>query len=104
MRSSTAFGCGGNYQLIISAFIMAVTREKKAEVLSKLKDIFGRVSNAVFVNFHGLTVGDASEMRRSLHGEKVTYYVAKKTLLKRALEEAGLSGDIPELEGEIAVA
>ena len=83
---------------------MAVTREKKAEVLSKLKDIFSRVSTAVFVNFHGLTVGDTSEMRRTLHGEKVTYYVAKKTLLKKALDEAGLTGDIPALDGEIAVA
>jgi large subunit ribosomal protein L10 len=83
---------------------MAVTREKKAEALSKLKDILGRVSNAVFVNFHGLTVGDTSEMRRTLHGEKVSYFVAKKTLIKKALDEAGIPGDVPSLDGEVAVA
>lgn len=83
---------------------MALTREKKGEVLSKLKDIFGKVSNAVFVNFHGLTVGKTSELRRGLHGEKVTLYVAKKTLLERALSEAGLSGTMPALDGEIAIA
>lgn len=82
---------------------MAVTREKKVEVLSKLKDIFSRVSTAVFVNFHGLSVGDTSEMRRTLHGEQVSYYVAKKTLIKRALDEAGLPGEVPSLDGEVAI-
>lgn len=83
---------------------MAVTRQQKEETLAKLKDIFTRASNAVFVNFHGLTVGDTSEMRRTLHGDKVSYFVAKKTLLKKALDEAGLSGDVPSLDGEVAVA
>ncbi|MBP9771365.1 MAG: 50S ribosomal protein L10 [Candidatus Pacebacteria bacterium] len=83
---------------------MALTREKKGEVLKKLKDIFGKVSNAVFVNFHGLTVGKTSELRRSLHGEQVTLYVAKKTLLERALSEAGIEGTMPALDGEIAIA
>jgi large subunit ribosomal protein L10 len=83
---------------------MAVTREKKAEVLSKLKDIFGKVSNVVFVNFHGLTVGDTSAMRRALHDDKVGLFVAKKTLITKAMQEAGLSGDAPELPGEIAIA
>jgi large subunit ribosomal protein L10 len=83
---------------------MAVTREKKAETLSKLKDIFGRVSNAVFVNFHGLTVGDTSTMRKALHDDKVGFFVAKKTLISKAASEAGLSGELPDLPGEIAIA
>jgi large subunit ribosomal protein L10 len=43
-------------------------------------------------------------MRKSLKGEGVGYYVAKKTLLKRVLAEKGYQGDLPALDGEIAIA
>src|SRR5688572_14314031 len=83
---------------------MALTREKKSEILSEFKDIFSRVSNAVFVSFKGLTVGEATELRRALKKEGVSYKVAKKTILDRALKDAPLSGDVPALDGEIAFA
>ena len=83
---------------------MALTKEKKGEILNKLKDIFSNAESAVFVKFRGLPVADTSEMRNALREEGVGYFVAKKTLIKRTLAEAGIEGDLPELEGEIAVA
>jgi large subunit ribosomal protein L10 len=43
-------------------------------------------------------------MRRTLKGDGVGYYVAKKTLIARALKDAGYKGTVPELPGEVAIA
>ena len=83
---------------------MALTKEKKGEILIKLKDIFSNAESAVFVKFNGLSVLDTSEMRDALRAESVGYIVAKKTLIKRVLKDAGIEGELPVLEGEIAVA
>ena len=81
---------------------MAITKEKKKEVLDKIKDITSRDS-VVFVNFHGLPVTETVDMRSKLRGSGVSYYVAKKTLIKKAFDESGIKGDLPELEGELAL-
>ncbi|MDP7159359.1 MAG: 50S ribosomal protein L10 [Candidatus Pacebacteria bacterium] len=83
---------------------MALTKDKKGEILKKLNDIFGNSESAVFVSFKGLKVADTAEMRDALRAEDVGYFVAKKTLIKRVLSEAGLKGEMPELLGETAVA
>jgi large subunit ribosomal protein L10 len=57
----------------------------------------------VFVNFNGMTVADTTAMRETLKAEGVQYFVAKKTLMKRAFADA-FEGDMPALEGEIAIA
>jgi large subunit ribosomal protein L10 len=56
------------------------------------------------VKFSSLTVKDANALRRALRAEGITYKVGKKTLLKRVLSDLGITGDLPVLEGEIAVA
>jgi large subunit ribosomal protein L10 len=83
---------------------MAITKAKKEDVLTKVKDALADAVSVVFVNFKGLSVADTSEMRKSLKGEGVGYYVAKKTLVKRALNEAGYEGNLPEMAGELAIA
>lgn len=83
---------------------MALTKEKKGEILNKLKDIFSNSESAVFVKFNGLSVLDTGDMRNALREEGVGYLVAKKTLIKRTLAEAGIEGELPDLPGEIAVA
>lgn len=83
---------------------MAITKAKKQDVIAKVAEALSGASSVVFVHFKGLSVGDTSAMRRSLTGEGIGYYVAKKTLLKRALTTAGYQGEIPTLPGEIALA
>ena len=83
---------------------MAINKEKKGEILKKLSDAFGSAKSLVFVNFHGLNVSGTTEMRRALRGAEVNYFVAKKSLVKRALGESKFEGDIPELPGELAIA
>lgn len=83
---------------------MAISKAKKGEVIEKLQKAFKSAKSLVFVNFHGLKVSDATEMRRALKSEGVSYTVAKKTLTTRALEGEKFSGILPSLDGELAVA
>ena len=83
---------------------MAITKDKKQEVIAKVADSVKDAASVVFVGFKGLSVGDTSAMRRSLRDSGIGYYVAKKTLIRRALADRGYTGTMPELPGEIAVA
>lgn len=82
---------------------MALTREKKGEILSKLKKIVKDSASIVFINFHALPVTESSLIRKSLREKGVGYTVAKKTLTKKALSEAGFEGTMPELPGELGI-
>ncbi len=84
---------------------MAKTKEQKKKTLEALEDKFSRIKAAVFVNFAGLKVKDATALRNILRKEKVDYMVAKKTLLKLALEKAGYKDvDPKKFEGNVGVA
>ncbi|MFZ1987841.1 MAG: 50S ribosomal protein L10 [Minisyncoccia bacterium] len=83
---------------------MAITKTKKQDIIAKLEDAFSRATSMVFVKFGKLSVADTSAMRKALKTEGTSYYVAKKTLIRRALASRGISGTLPELPGEIAVA
>ena len=82
---------------------MAITKAKKEEILGKLDDIKQNSKSIVFVNWNGLSVADTTAMRSQLREAGVGYLVAKKTLIRRAFDQA-FAGDLPELEGEIALA
>jgi large subunit ribosomal protein L10 len=56
------------------------------------------------VKFKGLSVARATAMRRKLRDSEIGYRVIKKTLLYRALEENNIEGQLPQLDGEVAVA
>ncbi len=83
---------------------MAITKDKKKEIVAKLDDAFKTAKSLVFVNFHGLSVATANEMRRALRSAKVKYFVAKKNLINLSAGKTGLEGSMPELPGEIALA
>lgn len=82
---------------------MAITKAKKQDILARLEDIKNTSDSIVFVSFKGLPVGETTAMRRKLREEGVGYFVAKKTLMARAFGEA-FEGEMPTLEGEVAVA
>ncbi|MFZ2500521.1 MAG: 50S ribosomal protein L10 [Minisyncoccia bacterium] len=83
---------------------MAISKDKKREIIAKLTDAFKEASSVAFVGFTKLTVADASKMRKELSSAGVRYYVAKKTLIRKALEKQGYTGTVPELPGEVAIA
>jgi large subunit ribosomal protein L10 len=83
---------------------MAITKDKKREIVAKLKDALSEATSVAFVGFTKLTVADSAALRKELKNEGVRFFVAKKTLLKLALKEHGYAGEVPELPGEVAIA
>jgi large subunit ribosomal protein L10 len=83
---------------------MAITKQKKVDIVAKLTEALAGAVSVVFVRFHKLSVADTTKMRKALRAEGIGFYVAKKTLIRRALADKGYGGEIPELPGEIAIA
>lgn len=83
--------------------IMAITKAKKETILTKLEGIKKDADSIVFVNFNGIGVSESNAMRSKLREEGVGYFVAKKTLISRVLGES-FEGEMPQLDGEIALA
>jgi len=83
---------------------MPISKSKKKEIITKVSDLLKDSKSVVFFNFKGFSVKNTIEMRRKLRESKVGYVVAKKTLAKRAFDEAKITGEIPKIVGETAMA
>lgn len=81
-----------------------ITRKQKEDIVGKLKDKLASSNFIAFLNFHGLSVAKAMELRRLLKKVGAEYVVAKKTLLGIAAKETGLEVGQKKLEGEIGMA
>ena len=83
---------------------MPKSKIQKQEILRNLAEKIKKSKSLVFTGFNALGVKDNEALRaklREVHGE---YYVAKKTLLERALKEHGtLDLDAKTLDGKLAV-
>jgi len=82
---------------------MAISKEKKSEILSKLKKIVEDSVSIVFINFHSLPVTESSGIRKALREKGIGYTIAKKTLTKKALAEGGIAGEMPDMPGELGI-
>lgn len=58
----------------------------------------------VFANFKGVSVKDITVIRRELMKNGSSWQVFKKTLLDRALKDAGIAVDARSLDGQVGVA
>lgn len=83
---------------------MAQTKQQKIEIVSKLEHAFKTAATSVLVHFKGVNISEETEMRKALRSAGITYAVAKKTLIKRALESLGHKHDTVPMEGEVAIA
>ncbi len=84
---------------------MAITKDKKQEILKELTDLFENAKSVVFSDYKGVSVKEFGNLRSKLREKDVAYKVAKKTLIKLASEQAGFK-DLPEevLEGQVGIA
>lgn len=83
---------------------MARTKAQKQEIIEKLETMMSSAKSLVFVSFHGLTVAEATEMRKTLKKDGVNFFVAKKTLVEKALGKQKYTGTQPALVGEFGMA
>lgn len=82
---------------------MPKSKQQKQETVGDLTAGLKAAKSAVFANFQGLTVAKSEELRREARKVGVTMLAAKKTLVQRALSDAGLSGaDASQFKGGIA--
>lgn len=82
---------------------MAKTKAQKTEIIAQLETAFKTAASAVFVSFTKVNASEENTLRKTLRESGVTYFVAKKTLIDRALKAAGHTEELP-MAGEIAVA
>jgi large subunit ribosomal protein L10 len=83
---------------------MAITKQKKVELIASMSERLATAKSIVFVNFKALSAADTKILRRKLSADNVGYFVTKKTLAKRVLADLNAKGDMPELPGELAIA
>jgi large subunit ribosomal protein L10 len=79
----------------------------KAEKVEKVKALtaqFQSSSGAMLADYRGLSVKDATQLRRGLREADARLVVAKNTLARIAVKDAGLEELLPLLEGPTAIA
>ena len=83
---------------------MAVSRAEKVTELQELESAFGGAESAILVDYKGLDVPGATELRRQLRSAKAQYKVVKNTLAKRATKGTRLEALEKYFEGTTAIA
>ena len=79
-------------------------KTEKVEKVKELTQRFKGSQGAMFADFRGLTVKDATELRKGLRAADADFAVVKNTLTRIAAREAGLEGALGLLEGPTAIA
>lgn len=78
--------------------------EQKKQIVSDLTEKLKKASAGVIVDYKGINVADDTKLRKELREAGVEYAVVKNTLLRFAVQAAGLEGVEPVLEGTTALA
>ena len=83
---------------------MAVTEQKQA-IVAQMKETLSESKGAVLVSYSGLTVAQATDLRRKFLAEGCEYKVIKNTLTRIAANELELGeGFTSHLEGPTGLA
>jgi large subunit ribosomal protein L10 len=77
---------------------------RKVERVAELKERIDRSDALLLTEYRGLTVSEITELRRSLAEGGTKFAVVKNTLMRRAVNDAGVAELEPMLEGPSAVA
>lgn len=83
---------------------MPKSKSEKEVLLQELKEKFEGSKVAVFADYRGLNVAEATKLRRRLREAGCEFKVAKNTLTSLATKQIGLEGLDPYLEGPMAIA
>lgn len=82
---------------------MAISRERKKELVDEYRALLERSAGVIMSSHSGLTVKDTEDLRAKIREVGGEFHVVKNSLMKLAMDEAGVP--IPEgsLEGTTAV-
>lgn len=80
-------------------------RSEKEEIVAEVTEVAGRANGMFFTDFTGLSVAEATELRREFRKSGIQYRVVKNTLIRKALENlSGYDKVYPRLVGPTGVA
>ncbi|MBI5473653.1 MAG: 50S ribosomal protein L10 [Ignavibacteriae bacterium] len=80
-------------------------KSEKEQVIAEVSETVSRSTAMYFTDFSGLTVEQATELRRELRKAGIEYRVVKNTLIKKALEQvSGYDKVYDKLVGPTGVA
>ena len=82
---------------------MAITKEKKQEIIKELGEKIDKQKSVVFIDYAGTSVKDLSSLRKGLRQSGNELKIAKKTLINRAFEEKKMDLSIRDLGGQVGV-
>ena len=81
-----------------------MNKEEKQQTVESLSEQFQSINSAFLINYKGLKVVDATELRRKIRGIDGRYVVVKNTLAMRAAKQTKLEQLEPFFKGPTAVA
>jgi len=82
----------------------ALDRAQKRDFVAGLAQVFAETSMVVVTRNQGLTVAEATDLRRRMRAAGATFKVAKNRLATRALDGSQFTGIKPLLRGPTALA
>lgn len=82
---------------------MALTRQQKEERMTHLQQDLSQAQSIVFVQYDGLTVTQANELRNQLYADKTKMRVMPKRLLRIVMQQLKLDFDPTKQTGQVAV-
>lgn len=83
---------------------MALSREKKEELVESYEDELAKAPHVFLIGFEGISVADVTELRNRVRKSGGTYLVVKNRLAMRAIEGATLEGLKDQFQGTTAAA
>ena len=82
---------------------MAISKEKKEELVSQYMEILSRNKAVILAESLGLTVKETEGLRAKIRDMGGEFFVVKNTLAKRAFKETGWSEPDPGFVGPTAI-
>ncbi len=79
-------------------------RTQKKDFVLKLEGVCNLANNIIITHYHGLTVKDLTNLRKSLRKNGVGFQITKNTLSKIAFNNSGLSTLTEMFKGPTAIA
>ncbi len=83
---------------------MSQNFENKKAKVEEIRGKFSNAKSAILVNYRGLTVAEATQLRSNFRDAGVEYKVYKNNLMKLAIKDSSFEGLTADLSGPSAIA
>jgi len=89
---------------VVKQTLMGMSREKKAQIIDRLHQVFSKCSIGILTDYRGLSVPEMTDLRSRLREAGIEYKVVKNTLARFAAERVGKEELARLFEGPVAIA